>query len=197
METINAAFFFVTDKIISLQAFFIGQALAMVAAAASAAGAVKSLGGGAGDQAKVFMGSIGSSAKDAALTRGGNLTRSLLARGGQSGSTGGGGSDGGCGAGINRHDKRQQFLDKPTENGEKQTYREYLQSRQNEGANRGLNYMAKKEAASASSTPESKDPDYKAAMSELNKEFPGSSSESNSDFAKASAELNKGRTSTS
>ena len=29
METLNNAFFFVTDKIISLQAFFIGQALAI------------------------------------------------------------------------------------------------------------------------------------------------------------------------
>ena len=142
----------------------------MLAQATSAATSAKSLGGTAGDMAKVFMGSVGSSLKEAGLARGGNLTRSLLASGGSSG----GGGGGGTGAGINRHDNRQKFLDKPTENGEKQTFREYLQSRKNQGADRGLNYMAKKEAASASSTPESKDPDYKAAMSELNKEFPGS-----------------------
>ena len=118
--------------------------------------------------AKVFMGSVGSSLKEAGLARGGNLTRSLLASGGSSG------GGGGTGAGINRHDNRQKFLNKPTENGEKQTFREYLQGRKNQGADRGLNYMAKKEAASASAAPESKDPDYKAAMSELNKEFPGS-----------------------
>jgi hypothetical protein len=69
------------------------------------------------------MGSIGSSAKEAALAKGGDLTRSLLGRG-HAGSSGGGG--GGSGAGVNRHDKLKQHLAATNGDNQRQTAGEYI-----------------------------------------------------------------------
>jgi hypothetical protein len=114
----------------------------MLSQAGAASKAVKELGGGKADQAAAFMGSIGSSVKETALAKGGDLARSLLGHNGHSGSSGGDGS----GAGVNRHDKLQQHLAATNGDNQRQTAGEYLKERKQAGTERGLEHMARKEA---------------------------------------------------
>jgi hypothetical protein len=104
--------------------------------AAGAAEAVGALGGSAGQKAGAFMSSLGGSAKEAIKSSAGDLARSLL---------GGGGDSGGAGSGINRHSERQKFLRQTNADGSKKTFGEYLAGRSEAGANAGLDYMAKAE----------------------------------------------------
>jgi hypothetical protein len=124
----------------------------MLTQAGTAANTVKALGGDRNDQAAAFLGSVGSSVKETVLSRGGDLTRSLLSRG-EPGSGGGRGS-GGSGAGVNRHNQIQQFLENKTVNGEKQTFREYTKGRVTDGIQRGREYMRNKEAGEGPRAPE-------------------------------------------
>ena len=133
----------------------------------SAAKAVGTLGGGAGDMAKAFAGSVGHSATESFKARGGDLARSLIGGGGggrgsggglvggiATGMTGGGlvgdafggGSGGGSGAGINRHSETQKFLGQTNADGTKKSFGEYLGGRAASGTNAGIDYMARKEA---------------------------------------------------
>jgi hypothetical protein len=105
-----------------------------LAQAAGAAGAVGDLGGSAVQKAGAFMGSLGSSAKEAVKSSGGDLVRSLL-----------GGGGGGAGSGINRHSQLQKFLHEKNADGSKKTFGEYLAGRSEAGANAGLDRMVKKE----------------------------------------------------
>jgi len=119
----------------------------MIMQAAGAMNAVKTLGGSGGDQAKAFMGSMGASAKEAIVSGGGNLARSLL-----SGGKGGGGSGGGGAGGINRHDQLQEHLSKRDNEGHRQGFKEYGKGRFNAGTTMGENFMVKKEQQRNAST---------------------------------------------
>jgi hypothetical protein len=108
----------------------------MLSQAMGAAGAVKTLGGGGMDQRSAFVTSMGKSAKEAALSAGGDLARSLTggrSRGGGAGSPGGG---------LNRHSRSQAFHNTPNADGNRQTYKEFFAARKAEGVNDGVNYMA-------------------------------------------------------
>jgi len=112
--------------------------LGMGAQAFGAMNAVKQLGGGIGDMAKAGLGSVASSAGSSIKAGAGDLARSLL---------GGGGKGGGGGAGgINRNNQLQKHLGAKGADGSNQTLGEYAKGRKEAGTNRGLDYMAKKEA---------------------------------------------------
>jgi hypothetical protein len=84
------------------------------------------------------------------LSRGGDLARSLLGRGEPGGSGAGGGSSG---AGVNRHNQIQQFLENKTVNGEKQTFKEYTKGRVVDGIQRGREYMRDRTAKERQNQP--------------------------------------------
>jgi hypothetical protein len=109
--------------------------------AGGAASAVGDLGGSAGQKAAAFMGSLGSSAKEAFKSSGGDLARSLLGGGGSHGGSG----PSGAGAGINRHSQRQNFLQQTNADGTKKTFGEYLAARNATGVDRGEDRMVKAE----------------------------------------------------
>jgi type IV secretory pathway TrbL component len=121
----------------------------MLSQAGSAAQAVSDLGGTGTQQAGAYFSSIGSSAREAFKSGGGDLVRSLLAGG--STRTG---SSGGAGAGINRHSQRQQFLEERNEDGTKKTFGQQLDSRRAAGTDLGLDYLAKQEAKQNASAPD-------------------------------------------
>jgi type IV secretion system protein TrbL len=108
----------------------------VISQAASAGAAAKALGGTAGQQAGAFFSSIGSSAKEAVKSGGGDLVRSLLG--------GGGSSSRASGAGVNRHSQLQNFFT-PNQDGTKKSFGQHLGSRRAAGTDAGLNYMAKSE----------------------------------------------------
>jgi hypothetical protein len=109
-----------------------------LAQAGASRDAVKTLGGSAGQQAGAFMSSLGGSAKQAVLSAGGDLARSLI-------SGGSGGSGGSAGSGINRHSQRQRFLQERDADGTKKTFGEYGAGRREAGTGAGENYMLKQE----------------------------------------------------
>jgi hypothetical protein len=115
-------------------------AAGMLAQADSAAGAVKDLGGSGGQQLAAFMGSIGGSMKESAMSSGGELARSLLGGGGKGGSGGGG-----SGAGVNRHSQTQKFLSERNPDGTKKSFAEYIGERKKAGQEMGLNQMVQDE----------------------------------------------------
>jgi hypothetical protein len=119
-----------------------------IAQAAGAASGVKILDGSGKQQAGAFMASLGGSAKNAVMSSGGDLVRSLLGKGGH-----GGGGSGGAGAGLNRHSQRQKFLDEKNDDGTKKTFKEYLAGRMDAGIDAGQDRMFEKEKkANASSS---------------------------------------------
>ncbi|GMO54510.1 MAG: hypothetical protein Ta2G_13480 [Termitinemataceae bacterium] len=145
------------------------------AQAGAAAGAVKELGGGATAQAGAALKSLGSSAANTVKGGAGDLARSLLGSGGGSG----GGGGGGAGAGVNRHSETQKFLSEKNADGTKKTFGENIKERTERGTNIGLDYMAKQEAKqNAGKESNNNNPDYKTALSDLNKQFPGAPKES-------------------
>jgi hypothetical protein len=111
-----------------------------VAQAAGAAGAVKTLGGSRADQAMSFLTSMGGSAKEAALSKGSDLVRSLT----------GGKVGGGAGGGLNRHSRSQIFQNETVKDPEtgkerRQTHGEYIAARYQEGTDKAMDFMAGRE----------------------------------------------------
>ena len=123
-------------------AFGGGGALAQAGAAAKAAG---DLGGGLKEKAGAFMSSIGSSAKEAGLSKGSNMARSLLGRGGGGGTGGGGGGASGGPGGLNRHSQLDSFASGKNADGTRRSFAEQIKERKEAGTNRGADYMAKQE----------------------------------------------------
>jgi type IV secretion system protein TrbL len=113
-----------------------------VSQAMGAAEAVKTLGGGGMQQASAFVTSMGKSAKEAALSTGSDLARSLT--GNKSGGKAGGGP-GSPGGGLNRHSRSQAFQNATDADGNRQSYKEYFAARKAEGVNDGENQMANSE----------------------------------------------------
>ena len=111
----------------------------MLKQADKAAETVRELGGTAGQQAGAFMKSMGGSAKEAALSKGHDLMRSLLGGGKNSG------GGGGAGGGINPHSHRQQHLADRNTDGTNKTLGQYFAQREKTGEDLGLNYMVKAE----------------------------------------------------
>ncbi|MDR2095374.1 MAG: type IV secretion system protein [Treponema sp.] len=93
------------------------------AAVSKGMGAANLQGGGL-KGAGAFMLSMGGSAVDAARTKGGDLTRSLMAR--PLFGPGGGGQGAGAGAGFNSHSATQRFLNTTGKDGAKKTFGEGL-----------------------------------------------------------------------
>jgi len=109
------------------------QAHGALSEAGAAADAAKTLGGSKSNQAGAFMSSLAGSAKDAVNAKGLGLARSLLGGGSGSGSGSGGGA-------ANPHSWSESFAKGS------QTYGNHIKERKAEGSERGLAYMAKKEA---------------------------------------------------
>jgi type IV secretion system protein TrbL len=118
-------------------AFSGGGAMAQAGAAAKAAG---DLGGGLKEKAGAFMSSIGGSVKEASASKGSDMARSLLSRGGG----GGGGASGGPG-GLNRHSQLDTFASSRNADGTRRSLAEQIQSRKEAGTNLGADYMVKQE----------------------------------------------------
>jgi type IV secretory pathway TrbL component len=141
-----------------------GGAVMQAAGAAKAAG---QLGGGKGDMAGAALSSLGSSAAQGMKSMAHGLGRSLYA---------GGGKSGGGGPGTNRF-SQSTALNEKTADGHSKTLKEYTGERYRQGQDKGLGYMIKKEESAggraAEARKENNDPDYKAAMKELDAEFPG------------------------
>jgi type IV secretory pathway TrbL component len=109
--------------------------------AAAASNAVKGGGGTGSQQAGAFMASLRSDAGDRLKAGGLGLARSLM---------GGGPGGGGSGGGMNPHSWRDTFLqgsktNEQTGQSEKFTISDVSNLRKQEGANRGLEYLKKKE----------------------------------------------------
>jgi len=135
----------------------------MLSQAIGAAGAVKTLGGSGRDMAGAAMSSVGNSikttannAKTSMITSGGNLVRSLIGKGIESGSpTSGGASGGGTGSGkmpsrgINEYSNLEKHLAKRDGEGNREKMSQYLGGRYSSGVNRGQDYMVKQEQKKA------------------------------------------------
>jgi hypothetical protein len=102
----------------------------MINQASGAAGAVKQLGGGAGDMAKAALSSMGSSAAQGVKSTAHSLGRSLYA-GGRKGESGRGAP------GTNRF-SQNTALNEKTADGHSKTMKEYLGERNRQGQDRGL-----------------------------------------------------------
>jgi hypothetical protein len=163
--------------------------------AAGAAQAAGQLGGSKTDIAGAAMSSLGSSAAQGAKSMAHSMGRSLYA-----GSPKGGGAGAG-GSGTNRFSQTTSLNEK-TPDGHSKTAREYLNGRYQQGQDKGLNYMVKKEEsagrkaadARAGEEERNKDPDYRAAMAELDREYPGMRDEKNPEdpnYRAAMAEVNR------
>jgi type IV secretory pathway TrbL component len=162
--------------------------------AAGAASAVKELGGSGTTMAGAVMSSLGSSAARGMQSAAHSLGRSLYA----GNAKGGGGNGGGPGgSGTNRFSQNTPLHEK-TADGHSKTMKEYLTERYRQGQDRGLDYLVKKEESAGSKAADAymNDPDYKAALAELNREFPGTaaSGEKDPDYRAAMKELEYGRT---
>jgi type IV secretory pathway TrbL component len=170
------------------------RALGAASQAAGAAGAAKELGGGKADMAGAALSSLGSSAAQGAKSMAHGMGRSLYA--GNQGGGGGGGSGGQGGPGTNRFSQTTSLNEK-TPDGHSKTLKEYAGERYQQGQDKGLAYMVRKEesagskAAEAHKEKENNDPDYKAAMAELDTIGAGTSKENDPDYKTALAELDK------
>jgi hypothetical protein len=145
--------------------------------------------------AGAVMSSLGSSAARGTKSMAHSMGRSLYA----GNPKGGGGGMGG--SGTNRFSQTTSLNEK-TPDGNSKTAREYLNGRYQQGQDTGLNYMIKKEESAGRKAAEArkgedernKDPDYRAAMAELDRDYPGMRDEKNpedADYRAAMAEVNR------
>jgi type IV secretion system protein TrbL len=159
--------------------------------AMGAMNAVGELGGSGADKAGAALSSLRSSAGQGMKSTAHSLGRSLYA----GNSKGGGGS--GAGSGTNRF-SQNTALNERTPEGHSKILREYNAERYRKGQDIGLDYMIKKEeqagqkAADAytQKEKENKDPDYLAAMADLNKNESTATSRKDVDYQDALQALN-------
>jgi type IV secretory pathway TrbL component len=115
-----------------------------LAQAAGAAGAVKALGGSKGEQAQAAGKSVGASVATGAKSLAHGLGRSLMGSGESAGGKGGRKYQGPNAGGTNRYSQLAQYR-QPNAEGQSKTIKEHLAAQYQQGENRGLDQMVKKE----------------------------------------------------
>jgi type IV secretion system protein TrbL len=140
------------------------RAARAISQAVGAAGAAKTLGGGSGNIAGAAASSLGSSAAQGMKSMAHGIGRSLYA----------GNQKGGGGPGTNRFSQNTTLNEKTAE-GHSKTVGEYLKERNRQGQDKGLDYMIRKEESAGRKAADAheKDTDYRTAIAELDREFPG------------------------